>query len=97
MALLKQRKCAEIRAALPLRVVCVQLGASRKTVVALLRRGTLKGFKVGRDWRVQPGAIAAFIRTQEAAVTRPAPVVERRPLRMARASVERLPRAGVFR
>lgn len=34
-----------------------ELVCSPKTVYKLLRKGTLRGYKVGRDWRIRPNAI----------------------------------------
>ena len=37
------------------------LGKSRLTIIRWLRLGVLKGFKVGRAWRVKPADLDAFI------------------------------------
>lgn len=46
--------------------VCILLGVTADTVQKLLRNGTLKGFKVGRDWRVKKSDIMAFFEEQSA-------------------------------
>ena len=46
--------------------VCRILGVTADTVQKLLRSGTLRGFKVGRDWRICKSDIMAFIGEQEA-------------------------------
>mgnify|MGYP001565157035 CR=1 FL=1 len=43
--------------------VATVLGKSRLTIIRWLRAGVLKGFKVGRAWRVRPEDLDAFIKT----------------------------------
>lgn len=37
------------------------LSLSQKTVRELLKKGTLKGFKIGKEWRIKAGDLKAFI------------------------------------
>ena len=37
------------------------LKAARNTILKLLKDGTLKGFKVGRDWRIPASELKAFM------------------------------------
>ena len=37
------------------------LKTARNTVLKLLKDGTLKGFKVGRDWRIPASELKAFM------------------------------------
>jgi excisionase family DNA binding protein len=51
-----------LRPARPLSVTQVahRLGLHRKTVLRELRRGRLRGFKAGRDWRISPEAVVEY-------------------------------------
>jgi len=49
--------------------VMTRLGVSRKTVLLLIARGKLRGFKVGRQWRFDPADVTAFVEAQKAEVT----------------------------
>ena len=41
------------------------LQVKRRTVVALIKKGKLRGFKIGNEWRVKEAAYDEFIRQQE--------------------------------
>src|SRR5687767_380504 len=43
-----------------LREVAERLSVARETVLRLLHQGTLKGYKVGRDWRVTESELRRF-------------------------------------
>ncbi len=53
----------------PLRVteVAERLGCSVRTVHRELRRGKLRGYRVGRDWRVSPEALVEYEHPDERA------------------------------
>jgi excisionase family DNA binding protein len=62
--------------ALTVRDVAHELSVSEQGVRNLLKRGHLRGYQVGRRWRVDPEQLRAFIDAQSAAradATRPAP------------------------
>lgn len=42
-------------------VVAQRLGCVPKTVRRLIHTGKLAAFRVGRDWRVQPDALASYV------------------------------------
>lgn len=44
--------------------VCERLGLHRTTVQKLLRKGRIKGFKVGRIWKVPAVALDRFLREE---------------------------------
>jgi excisionase family DNA binding protein len=53
--------------ALSLQDVMARLSVSRKTALLQIARGTLKGYKVGRQWRFDPADVDAFVESQKAA------------------------------
>lgn len=59
-----------------------EFNCSPKTVYEMLRVGTLRGYKIGRQWRIRPSAIAS-VKTPVDPPARPADVrsrvVARRP------------------
>lgn len=56
--------------ALSLADVTQRLGVARKTVLLLVARGKLQGFKVGQQWRFDPADVDAFVEKQKADVAR---------------------------
>lgn len=59
------------RPALSLQEVMTRLGVSRKTILALIRRGELPAYQVGRQWRLDPPDVDAFVERQKAAAVPP--------------------------
>jgi excisionase family DNA binding protein len=55
-----------------LREVAEELSVARETVLRLLHRGDLKGYKVGRDWRVKETELRRF-QEQRAEIRHPRP------------------------
>jgi excisionase family DNA binding protein len=53
--------------ALSLQDVLTRLKVSRKTALLLIARGTLTGYKVGRQWRFDPADVDRFVDAQKAA------------------------------
>lgn len=53
--------------ALSLQEVMTRLSVSRKTALLLIARGTLTGYKVGRQWRFDPADVDRFVDAQKAA------------------------------
>lgn len=41
--------------------VCQRLSIDKKTLYKLIARGKLEAFKVGRDWRVFPSELEAYV------------------------------------
>ena len=41
----------------------LRLGVSKDTIYRLVRRGTIPGFKVGRDWRFLPTQVEQALNT----------------------------------
>jgi len=41
----------------------LRLGVSKDTIYRLVRRGTIPGFKVGRDWRFFPSQVEQALST----------------------------------
>ena len=42
------------------------LNVHRKTVINLVERGELKGYRVGRNWRFRKGDVEAYLERQQA-------------------------------
>lgn len=63
--------------ALSLQQVCDRLGVARKTALLLVKRGKLRGYLVGRQWRFDQVDVDGFVEAQKAEasrrIERPAP------------------------
>ena len=78
------------------------LACAPKTIRALIHRGALAAFRVGREYRIEVAALELY--KARATVTRPAPPVASSPRRRAHAPgpgggclADRLPAAATFR
>ncbi len=45
--------------------VANSLQVNERTVTQWLRKGHLRGFKIGKEWRISPGDLQAFLEARE--------------------------------